>query len=168
MSSDTWAAVIAGASGVFGGIVVAGSNYLLGRVQAKDARKAELRKALAEFLYVIGRIDHQLQIEPESGAATTWINDLIAQYPPLDYALGRLHQTLFTPRLDLLVERAHQAMAAVIVIAPLEVMPGMEAVSELMARAPDRDEQWQSEWREARTGLVVACRQALDEPVGSS
>lgn len=59
------AAIIAGASAIGGGMIVAVSNYAINRAQARDSRKAELRKALIDLWDAVAQVDHRLRIEPE-------------------------------------------------------------------------------------------------------
>jgi hypothetical protein len=167
MPSDIATALIAGGSAVAGGLIVGISNYVVSRKQARDGHKAELRSALESLLHCVGLIDQQLRSEPMPGRTATVVNEQMARrFPMLDYAIGRVHQRLFEPHLDALSESMHEAMAATILVVPLDLMPVLQEVSELMARAKDRDEQWFEEWAAARGRLVVAARLALGEPVG--
>jgi hypothetical protein len=56
-------AIIAGASAVSGGMVVAVSNYVVNRAQARDARRQELQRALIELYDVLQRINARLLVE---------------------------------------------------------------------------------------------------------
>ncbi len=151
-----------------GGLIVGISNYLASRKQSRDGHKAELRHALESLLYSVGLVDQQLHMEPVPGRAANAVNEQMARrFPQLDYAIGRVHQRLFEPHLDALAESMHKAMAATILIVPLDLMPVLGEVSELMTRAKDRDEHWFKDWTAARGRLVVAARLALGEAVGS-
>jgi len=167
MPSDIATAVIAGGSAVAGGLIVGISNYAVSRKQAKDGHKAQLRNALESLLHCVGLIDQQLRSEPVPGRAATAVNEQMARrFPLLDYAIGRVHQRLFEPHLQALAESMHKAMAATILIVPLDLMPVLGEVNDLMTQAENRDAQWFEDWTAARGRLVVAARVALDEPVG--
>jgi hypothetical protein len=60
LEGDT-AAIIAGASAVGGGVIVALSNYVISRAQGRDARRQRIEGVLSELGYAIARIDHQLR-----------------------------------------------------------------------------------------------------------
>jgi hypothetical protein len=168
MSAAIEPAIIAGASAVTGGLVVAGSNYLVMRAQGRASRRTDLRKVLEAFLCVVNAVDQQLRVEPQPGRAATWWNQQAARLPQLSYTVRRLTQSLLAPQLDALTERMHAATAAVVLVAPLDVMPTMENISQLMERAETRDQRWWQEWDRARADLVVACRRTLGEPVATS
>src|SRR5712692_9160736 len=63
-------ALISGASAVGGGLVVAVSSYKLRRIETADAKRAELRNALAAFLPVLDLLHRELQIQPRQGRAS--------------------------------------------------------------------------------------------------
>lgn len=167
MSFESLAVIVAGASGVLGGLVVAASNYALNQAQARDARREELRRALRELLYVVGAIDLRLRHEPKPGKATRWMLDKEKEhFPQLHEALSSVSRRLFAPDFAGLIHRFHEAHAAVMLVAPLEMMPAIEAVMDLVATAEEADPEWWKRWSQACGQLVVACRQALGEPVG--
>lgn len=166
MTSGIATALIAGGSALGGGTIVAVSNYATNRAAARGGHKTELRRALSAFLYVISRIDHQLRVEPRRGKTVQTFNKQLARFPHADYITERLHRRLFEPRLDDLVDRMHEAMATTILIAPLELIPALSAVSDLMTQAEAMDDEWREKWDTARGELVVACRTALGETVG--
>jgi endo-alpha-1,4-polygalactosaminidase (GH114 family) len=60
-------AIIAGGSAVGGGLIVAMSNLAVSWLQAREARKAEMRNALIAFGGVVFRIDYALRSEPKAG-----------------------------------------------------------------------------------------------------
>src|ERR1700737_2445025 len=98
MPSSETTAIIAGASAFAGGGIVAVSNYVVSRVQASEAQKAEIQHALIELWYMVGRIDHRLRMEPEPGKAARAVNKLMAsRWPLLDHVIGLVRRRLLEP-----------------------------------------------------------------------
>ncbi|HEX4483684.1 MAG TPA: hypothetical protein VH081_07845 [Solirubrobacteraceae bacterium] len=165
MPSSEAAAIIAGASAVGGGAIVAASNYALGLLQAREARQTELRRALIELGYVVSRIDHLLRTEPRSGRTTRFVNKQMARLPQVDYTIERTRRRLLEPHLDALVVELARALTAASLLAPLKLLPSMEALTEAMSSADQHDEAWQQRWNKARTGYFVECRKLLGSGV---
>jgi hypothetical protein len=165
MSSSEAAAVIAGASAVGGGAIVAISNYAVGLLQAREARRTELRRALIEFGYVVYRIDHLLRTEPTPGKTVRFINEQLARLPQIDYTIGRARRRLFEPHLDVFVVELTRAMTAASILAPIKLLPSMEALTSAMSSADGRDDAWQQRWNAARTSYFVECRRLLGSGV---
>lgn len=166
MPSNEAVAIIAGASAIGGGAIVAVSNYVVGRFQAREARRAELRRALIELWYVLSRIDHRLRTEPEPGKTARTVNKQVAtRWPLLDHAIGLTRRRLLEPDLDAFVAEMHRAMAAASMLAPLTLLPAMGKVTEVMEGANDRDSEWQDRWNKARTNYFVECRDVLGSGV---
>jgi hypothetical protein len=155
-------AIIAGASAVGGGMVVAVSNYVGNRAQARDARKQQLQRALIELYDVLQRINARLLLEPEPGKTERAVNKaMAARAPLLDDALGRIRRRLLDPQLDELSAAISKALSAATVIAPREMLPTLRRLTEAMEKADQRDEKWWTEWNAARTDYFLACRAVL-------
>jgi hypothetical protein len=117
-------AIIAGASAFAGGVIVAISNYVINRVQATDARKAELRRTLIDLGDIVSRIDHRLQIEPEPGKTSRAINEAISTHAPqFDHAIGLLRRRLLDPHLDDLTAAMSRSLSTTMVLAPPNLLP---------------------------------------------
>ena len=160
------AAIIAGASAIGGGLIVAISNYVVTRVQARDARKAELQRALIELWYVVSRIDQMFRQEPEGGKTTRIVNEqMSSRLPMLDHAVGLVRRRLLEPHLDAFIAEMSKAMAAATMLAPLKLLPAMSALTDAMGGAGNRDDEWQREWNKARTGYFLECRELLGSGV---
>jgi hypothetical protein len=102
--SSSEAAIIAGRSAFGGGLIVAVSNYAVSWRQAREARKAELQRAIIRLWAVVSRIDHQLRSEPVAGEMERKINEAMSsRLPGIDYNLGRLSRRLLQPHLDAFV-----------------------------------------------------------------
>lgn len=166
MPSDLMTALIAGASAIGGGVIVAGSNYGINRSQARDAERYKLRRSLGAFLSVVNRIDHQLRMEPHAGRFVRFVNEQLGRFPQLDYTIGRARLRLFEPHLDVLVGRMHDVIADVVLVAPEELLPALGAISDLMATVDPSDPQWRTRWEQARADLVVASRRILHDRSG--
>jgi hypothetical protein len=94
-------AIIAGLSAFGGGLIVALSNYVVSRFQARETRKAEFQRALIEFWYVVNRIDHQLRMEPEPGEIERKVNEEMSSLSPLlNHGIGLLRRRLLELHLD--------------------------------------------------------------------
>jgi hypothetical protein len=163
VSSPSVVAVVAGASAVSGGLVVARSNYAINRAQARDARLGGFRQALVSLVSALNQIESELRTEPRSKTAVRVINKQMTKFPQIDYITGRLHRRLFQPHLDALLVKLSDALAAIILVAPQELMAPLEAVSELMAQVDPASPDWWAAWQTARSALVVAARRALGE-----
>ena len=155
-------AIIAGASALAGGAVVAVSNYVINRVQAADARKAELRRALIDLGDVVSRIDHRLRVEPEPGKTSRAINEAMSTHAPqLDHAIGLLRRRLLDPDLDDLAAAMSRSLSTAMVLAPPNLLPALSQLTEAMNRADRRDEDWWARWNAARTNYFLRCREAV-------
>lgn len=159
------AAVIAGLSAIGGGVVVAASNYAVGLLQAREAPKTELRQVLIKFGSVVYRVDHLLRMEPKSGKVARFVNEQMARLPNVDHAIGRARRRLLEPHIDSFAAELTDAMTAASLLAPLKLLPAMEALTELMAVAGERDDDWQRRWDRARTDFFVECRDLLGSGV---
>jgi|ERR1035437_3499610 hypothetical protein len=165
--TNTEAAIIAGLSAFGGGLIVAISNYAVSWLQAREARKAELQRALIELWYVVGRIDHKLRMEPEPGRVARVLNEQMAsRFPLLDHATGLLRRRLLEPDLDMFLAEMVKAMAAASLLAPLGLMPAMAALTEVAGGAEGtRGSEWRSKWESARTEYFLQCRELLGSGV---
>jgi hypothetical protein len=164
VSSPIIVAVVAGASAVSGGIVVARSNYAINRAQARDARMGGLRQALVSLLSALNQIEYELRTEPQSKMTVRVINEQMAKFPQIDYVTGRIHRRLFQPHLDALLVKLSDAVAATMLAAPQDLMPPLEAVSDLMAHVDSPSTEWWAKWQTARSDLVVAGPSVPGEP----
>ncbi len=165
MPSSEAAAIIAGASAVGGGVIVAVSNYAIGLLQAHEARRTELRRVLIEFGYIVYRIDHLLRMEPTPGKTVRFINEQMARLPQIDYTLGRTRRRLFEPHLDAFAIELTRAMTAALMLAPLKLLPSMQALTEAMSSVDTRDDAWRQKWNAARTSYFVECRKLFGSGV---
>ncbi len=155
-------AIIAGASAFAGGVIVAISNYVINRVQAADARKAELRRALIDLGDVVSRIDHRLRIEPELGKTSRAINEAMSTYAPqFDHAIGLLRRRLLDPHLDDLTAAMSRSLSTAMVLAPPNLLPALSQLTEAMDEADRRDENWWARWNAARTNYFLRCHEAV-------
>ena len=162
MSSIAATALITGGSAIGGGLVVAGSNYVISRAQTNVAQVGSLRQALTALVSVLGQIETELRSEPQQKRTVRVVNEqLETRFPQIDYITGRLHRRIFQPHLDALIARFHDALAAVLLVAPTELLPALQHVMESMASPHVRSETWWATWDSAKSDLVVASRQAL-------
>jgi hypothetical protein len=165
MPSGEAAAIIAGASAVGGGAIVAVSNYAVGMFQAREARRTELRRALVELGYAVYRIDYLLRAEPSAGRTVRFVNEQMARLPQLDYTIGRARRRLFEPHLDAFAIELGRAMTAASMLAPLKLLPAMEALTDAMSSIDASDDAWRQRWNAARTRYFVECRKLLGSGV---
>jgi hypothetical protein len=166
MSGSLFTAIVAGGSAIAGGVVVAGSNYLISRRNAGDVRQGGMRQTLVALVSVVSQIDHQLRTEPRSKRIVRVVNDQMeTRFPQIDYITGRIHRRLFQPQLDELIVRLHDAMAAALLDAPPKLLGALEATSTVMSQVDQSSDDWWASWDEARGDLVRACRIVLGEPI---
>jgi hypothetical protein len=166
MPSTESAAIIAGLSAVGGGAIVAISNYAVGLLQAREARKAKVRDALIEFGSIVYRIDHLLRAEPKTGKTARVVNEqMAARLPLLDHAIGLTRRRLLEPNLDAFAIEMNNAITAALILAPFRLLPSMGTLADLMGRVNDRDGEWQTEWDKARTDYFLECRELLGSGV---
>ena len=168
MPADITTALIAAGSAVGGGVIVAGSNYVIYRAQARHADEERLRAALESFQFVVYRVESRLRREPRKpGTIATAIHAAIERLSPLLSAkLALLSQRFFEPHLEALADDIARAMASTILIAPPGTRPALQAIGTLMAQANGRDDAWWAEWDAARDRLVVVFLEALATPGG--
>jgi hypothetical protein len=159
------AAIIAGASAIGGGLIVAASNYAISRVQARDARKDTLSRVLVELGHALSRVDQQLRLEPKPGKATRAINETMdARLPQFHYTIGQIRRRLLEPELTELSTALSKALSAATVTAPPEMLPVLGTLTELMGeaeRADRREGDWWERWNEARAEYFVQSRKVL-------
>jgi hypothetical protein len=169
MSSAVATALIAGASAIGGGMVVARSNFRVSRAQSEGARLGDLRQALSALLSALGQVETELRGEPRTKRTVRVVNEQMAsRFPQLDYITGRLHRRIFQPHLDGLVVHFHDAMAAVLLVAPPELLPPLGAVADITSNVDPQSDEWWASWQSARADLVVASRRALGHEVPTS
>jgi hypothetical protein len=158
VTTDIVTAIVAGASAIGGGLVVARSNYAIGREQGRVAHNAELRRMLSLLLHVRSLMEHQLQTEPVPKAMVRTINKELKRFPQLDYNLTRTRRRIFEPHMDSLIDRFFGAMSATVLIAPPELLARFEAVADLMSEVTPEDPSWFDRWATAQGELVAASR----------
>jgi hypothetical protein len=166
MVSSVLTALITAGSAIGGGLVVAGSNVAMSRLRASAQRIGDLRLSLAALLSVLGQIETELLSVPRSKRTVRVVNEQMeTRFPQIDYITGRLHRRIFQPHLDGLTLRFHDAMSAVLLTAPAELLPALQAVAEAMEDPViDSNDRW-TRWRGARSGLVVASRHVLGHEI---
>jgi hypothetical protein len=122
--SSSEAAIIAAASAIGGGLIVALSNFGASWLQARQARKGEVRRALLELWYVVTRIDQLLRLEPEAGKMVRLVNaQMSSKLPVLDHAIGLIRRRWLEPQLDDFAIEMNKALAAATMLAPLKLLP---------------------------------------------
>jgi hypothetical protein len=162
------AAIIAGASAVGGGLIVAGSNYVVSRLQAAETEKRDVKRSLVDLLDALSRIEQRLRLEPKPGRAAQAVNKtMAARTPLLDYAATRLHRRLIDPTLDELSAHVSRALAAATVMAPLNMLSTLGTLTELMGEAASPREDWWDRWETARTDYVLLCREVVGSGLGA-
>jgi hypothetical protein len=161
LESET-AAIIAGASAVGGGVIVALSNYAISRAQARDAQRDRFEGVLGELGYAVARIDHQLRLEPKPSKAEQQINETMqARAPMLHYSLGRIRRRLLEPELTEMSVALSRALSAATLAAPQKLLPSLVMLTELMGEVEDPPEDWWERWNTARSDYFVQSRQLL-------
>jgi hypothetical protein len=160
-------AFLSAAAAIAGGLIVALSNYWLRRLELLASEHEELRVALTSFLHAIDLLGFEAGRQPRSGRTVNAINRFVARWlPQVDYTTGRLHERIFTPRLRSLEERFTFAANRLVLVAPLELLPQIEAVTLALADFAEPDESWRRRFDLARQELLRAARETLGAPVG--
>ncbi|MFI4978004.1 MAG: hypothetical protein ACHQC8_04925 [Solirubrobacterales bacterium] len=156
------AAIIAGASAIGGGLIVALSNYAISRAQARDARRERLEGVLSELGYTVGRVDHQLRLEPKPSKVEQEINETMeARAPMLRYSLGRIRRRLLEPELTELTMALSKALSAATIATPRTMLPVLVELTELMGQVEDPPDDWWDKWNKARSDYFVQARRLL-------
>lgn len=94
------AAIIAGASAIGGGLIVAVSNYAISRAQARAAEKDALSRVLVELGHALSRVEQRLRLEPKPGKTTRAINKTMdTRLPQLYHTIGQIRRRLLEPEL---------------------------------------------------------------------
>ncbi len=145
-----------------GGAVVAVSNYAISRAQALDARQERLGGVLTELGYAIGRVDHQLRLEPTPSNTERTINETMeSRAPMLHYSLGRLRRRLLEPELTEMAAALSKALSAATLAAPRRLLPVLGELTELMSQAEDPPEHWWERRNKTRSDYFVQSRRLL-------
>jgi hypothetical protein len=156
------AAIIGAGSAIGGGLIVAVSNYTISRAQARDARRERLETVLSELGYAIGRIDHQLRLEPKPSKAEQQVNETMeAHAPMIHYSLGRIRRRLLEPELTELTMTLSKALSAATIAAPRRLLPSLVTLTELMGEVENPSEDWWERWNSARSDYFVQSRRLL-------
>jgi len=147
---------------VVGGLLVAGSNYLVFRLQDRAHGNRELRAALADFMAVLDQIGGELEGIPRQTTATQRaVSDALSKVPNLESSIRDLSQRIWAPQLRPLMERFYVTGARVTLIAPPAVLDSVVSLTELLGEAEDRDDEWPARWTQARGRLLAVSRSAL-------
>ena len=126
-------AVIAGASAIGGGLIVAASNYAISRAQAWDARRDALAGLLSELGHAISRVEQQLRLEPKPGKTVRAYNETMdTRMPMLYHTIGQIRRRLLEPELTEMSVALSKALSAATVMAPREMLPVLGTLAELM------------------------------------
>jgi hypothetical protein len=144
-------------------LIVAPSNFGASWLQARQARKGEVRRALLELWYVVTRIDQLLRLEPEAGKMVRLVNaQMSSKLPVLDHAIGLIRRRWLEPQLDDFAIEMNKALAAATMLAPLKLLPVLSGLTDVMGTAnSERGPEWQRRWNKARTAYFVECRDLL-------
>lgn len=162
LEADT-AAIIAGASAIGGGLIVAGSNYAISRAQARDARRDGLSGVLTELGHVIAQVDQRLRLEPKPGKAARAVNETMAARLPMPfYTLGQIRRRLLEPELTELSVALSKALSAATVIAPRELLPILGTLTELMGEVENPPDDWWAKWDKSKADYFVQSRRVLN------
>src|SRR4051794_10584693 len=85
---------------VVGGLLVAGCNYLVFRLQERAQGNRELRAALADFMAVLDQIGGELENIPSQPTATQRaVSDALSKVPNLESTIRDLSQRIWAPHL---------------------------------------------------------------------
>jgi hypothetical protein len=155
-------AAIAGASAIGGGLVVALSNVVVRKADAKDRSREALLSAIVGYLHMLELIGLEAARQPKAGRAVSALNSFIERrIPQLDYTTGRLHEAIFTPHLRGLLERYSLAANQLLMVAPDALLEDVQRVNDLLAEVDGPEPDWTERWQDARAGLVRACRETV-------
>ncbi|HXD54010.1 MAG TPA: hypothetical protein VN618_04580 [Solirubrobacteraceae bacterium] len=166
LESET-AAIIAGASAIGGGAIVAVSNYAVSRRQSRDARQANLERVLIDLYDVLQQIHSKLYREPQLGRTEVAINRTMASRAPLLHdGFARIRRRLLEPEMDRLALSISRALSAAAIVAPLSMLGPVGRLTDLMQTADERDEKWWADWNAARTDYFIACREIVGSGLG--
>jgi hypothetical protein len=155
-------AVIAGASAVGGGLIVAASNYAISRAQARDARRDALAGVLSELGHAISHVDQRLRLEPKPGKTARVVNETMdARMPMLHHTIGQIRRRLLEPELTEMSVALSKALSAATVTAPREMLPVLGTLTELMGAVEHPPDDWWAKWDKARADYFVQSRNLL-------
>jgi hypothetical protein len=87
----------------------------------------------------------------------------MARFPQLDYTIGQARRRLFEPQLEVVFSRMHDVMADLLLLAPRDLVPAIEAVNKVMTAVDAADPRWWQRWQAARADLVRASRAVLQD-----
>jgi hypothetical protein len=169
VASDAVIALVSGGAAVASGLIVAGSNYLLRRFEVHSREHDELRAALVSFLHALDLIGFEAGRQPRPGRTVRWVNRFLeSRLPQVDYTTGRLHERMFTPHLTSLMDRFSHAANRLLMVAPLALLPQVEAVTAALADYQEPTPEWLERFDAARGDLIRAAREAVGGEVPES
>lgn len=152
-------AAIAGASAIGGGLVVALSNVVIRKADAKDRSREALLSAIIGYLHILELIGLEAARQPRPSRTVSALNNFIERRTPqLDYTTGRIHEAIFTPHLRGLMERYSLAANQLLMVAPDELLEDIGRVNDLLADIDGPEPGWMERWQDARAELIRACR----------
>ncbi|MGE5283011.1 MAG: hypothetical protein ACM3N0_11970 [Chloroflexota bacterium] len=157
-------ALIAAAGAIGGSALTGVITYRLARLERKARDKDELRSALVAYGAALDRLTLRIEQLPQAhGIEEGWTNKLVAKWPTLDWAMGRLSTAILGRGMMRAVDEVIAATNRLLLIAPEPILDEMGAVSELIGGFEPGVTKWREEWQAARSAFAGASRRAVIE-----
>lgn len=165
---QSWLVALIAALGAIGGSAVTGLVvYRVARIERETADKAELRSALGAYGAAIDRLTLKIhQLSQSHGVKEGWSNKSVAQWPTLDWVMGRLSVATLGRSTMRVLDEVIPATTRLILIAPSPVLEAMQGISDLVAAFDPGSENWKQEWQAARNAFAEASRKVVAEAGG--
>lgn len=160
---DNWLVALIAAAGALGGSALTGViTYRLARLEREALNKDELRAALTAYAAALDRLTLRIEQLPQAhGIKEDWTTRLVAKWPTLNWAIGRLSTATVGRGTMRAVDEVIAATNRLLLIAPASVLDEMEVVSDLISGFEPGTTKWRDEWRAARTAFAGASRRAV-------
>jgi hypothetical protein len=162
---DNWLIALIAAGGALGGSALTGViAYRLARLERKARDKEELRAALVAYGAALDRLTLRIEQLPQAhGIEEGWGNKLVAKWPTLDWAMGRLSIATVGRGAMRTVDEVIAATSRLLLVAPEPVLDEMKVVSELIGSFEPSATKWRDDWGAARSAFAGASRSAVVE-----
>jgi hypothetical protein len=154
-------ALISAGGALLGAGVGGAITYRVQRAERDDRQRGEAAAAATALLFALDILQLEIdQLTPPSRLGDR-SNALIDRHLPLlGWVIGRLNRATVGRRSERALRDFMHASSRVLVGGPDTLNEKLLSAHQLLARLPERDEDWDEQWSRVRTELAIAARDA--------
>lgn len=161
MTAEWVVPAISGASGVLGALVGAGAAYGSQRASARQGGRRDLVVAAARYTTALEIVRMELTALPRSTRPGALVERVINddRTPAIQYVLLWLQNKTLGRDAQQAIRELLRAADALTLVAPLELLPAIERINQLLGAALPKSREWQRSWNAARGDLIQRVRE---------